>query len=99
MHGDERRDAFKKHKAAEPREPWSHINEGWKSYKKISPDHLFYDDAMKHIARIAFEHNRIATIIQGLLDRSKCLQPHPPWRIWTPEGFMSGIELCTTRRA
>ena len=93
VHGDARRDAFKKHKDAEPHQPWGHIDEGWKYYKKISPDHLFYDDAMKHIARIAFEHNRIATIIQGLLDRSKCLQPHPPWRIWTPEGFMSGIEL------
>jgi hypothetical protein len=92
LDGD-RRAAFKKHRDAEPRTPWGHIDDGWKHYKKISPDHLFYDDAMKHVARIAFEHNRIATIIQGLLDRSKCLQPHPPWRIWTPEGFMSGIEL------
>lgn len=89
-----RREAFKIHDRAEPNDPsWHHASDSWKHYEKLSPDHLYYDDAMKHIARIAFEHNRIAVIIQGLLDRSKCLQPHPPWRIWTAEGFMAGIEL------
>lgn len=93
---EERRKAFSAHKEAEPHEPhepWDRVSDDWKHYEKLSPDHLYYDDAMKHIARIAFEHNRIAVIIQGLLDRSKCLQPHPPWRIWTAEGFQAGIEL------
>lgn len=65
----------------------------WKSYQRVTPENIYYDDAMKQIARAAFEHNRVAVIVQGLLDRSTCLHPHPPWRIWTPEGFDQGIEL------
>lgn len=62
-------------------------------YELLTPHHIYYDDAMKRVRRAAFEHNRIAVIVQGLLDRSTCLHPHPPWRIWTPEGFAAGIEL------
>lgn len=62
-------------------------------YKLLTPHNVYYDDAMRLIAKAAYEHNRIAMIVQGLLDRSMCLQPHPPWRIWTPEGFAAGIEL------
>jgi hypothetical protein len=76
-----------------PSQPWFHGSESWKHYKKLTPDHLYYDDAMKQISDAAYKHNRIAVIVQGLLDRSPCLQPHPPWRIWTPEGFALGIEL------
>ncbi len=65
----------------------------WRSYQRITPTHTFFDDAMKYIAEITIEHNRVAVIVQGLLDRSTCLHPHPPWRIWTPEGFAAGIEL------
>ncbi len=65
----------------------------WQNYDKITPEHIYYDDAMKQIARAAFEHNRVAVVVQGLLDRSTCLHPHPPWRIWTSEGFDAGIEL------
>lgn len=64
-----------------------------KKYELCTPDNVFYDDAMKQVARAAMEHNRIAVVLQGLLDRSPCLHPHPPWRLWTPEGFVSGIEL------
>jgi hypothetical protein len=62
-------------------------------YVLLTPTTIYYDDAMRRIKRAAFEHNRIAVIVQGLLDRSTCLHPHPPWRIWTPEGFAAGIEL------
>jgi hypothetical protein len=62
-------------------------------YTLLTPTNIYYDDAMKRIQRAAFEHNRIAVIVQGLLDRSTCLHPHAPWRIWTPEGFAAGIEL------
>ncbi len=62
-------------------------------YERLTPENIYYDDAMKRIARAAFEHNRVAVIVQGLLDRSVCLHPHPPWRIWTAEGFTAGIVL------
>lgn len=60
---------------------------------RLTPENIYYDDAMKRIKRAAFKHNRVAVVIQGLLDRSTCLHPHAPWRIWTPEGFAAGIEL------
>jgi hypothetical protein len=59
----------------------------------LTPENIYYDDAMRRVRETTLEHNRIAVIIQGLLDRSTCLHPHPPWRIWTPEGFTAGIEL------
>ena len=62
-------------------------------YELLTPINIYYDDAMKRIRRAAFEHNRIAVIVQGLLDRSTCLHPHPPWRIWTPDGFAAGVDL------
>lgn len=62
-------------------------------YTPLTPDSIYYDDAMKRTRTAALEHNRIAVIVQGLLDRSTCLHPHPPWKIWTPEGFAAGLEL------
>lgn len=62
-------------------------------YELLAPENIYYDDAMRRVRAAALEHNRIAVIVQGLLDRSTCLHPHPPWRIWTPEGFAAGIEL------
>lgn len=73
--------------------PSEYIRDSWKGYERVTPENIYYDDAMKHIAQTTFAHNRIAVVIQGLLDRSTCLHPHPPWRIWTAEGFTAGIEL------
>jgi hypothetical protein len=76
-----------------PWEPHESRDAEWKRYRLVTPEDIYYDDAMKHVAQVSFEHNRIAVIVQGLLDRSTCLHPHPPWRIWTQEGFAAGIEL------
>jgi hypothetical protein len=62
-------------------------------YERLTPTNIYYDDAMRQIAEAAAQHNRLAVVIQGLLDRSTCLHPHPPYRLWTPEGFSSGIVL------
>lgn len=62
-------------------------------YALLTPENIYYDDAMRRVRAATLEHNRIAVIVQGLLDRSTCLHPHPPWRIWTPEGFAAGVEL------
>lgn len=62
-------------------------------YVLLTPENIYYDDAMRRVRAATLEHNRVAVIVQGLLDRSTCLHPHPPWRIWTSEGFAAGIEL------
>lgn len=73
-------------------EPRDHM-EGWARYEKLTPDHVYYDDAMRMIQEAATNHNRVAVVLQGLLDRSPAFHPHPPWRLWTPEGFTAGVEL------
>jgi len=69
---------------------WHRWGERW---SPCTPESVYYDDAMRLIARQAMDHNRMAVVLQGLLDRSPAFQPHPPWQLWTPEGFMRGIEL------
>jgi hypothetical protein len=67
---------------------WDHGDK----YELLSPDSVYYDDIMIKLAEETRDHNRIAVVLQGLLDRSPAFHPHPPWRIWTPEGFAAGIE-------
>ena len=62
-------------------------------YVLLTPEHAFYEDAMRRVRDQANQHNRVAVVVQGLLDRSTCLHPHPPWKVWTPEGFSQGVEL------
>lgn len=54
---------------------------------------VYYDDIQAKIHDDLQTHNRIALIIQGLLDRSPVLHPHPPWQIGTPEGFQQALTL------
>lgn len=62
-------------------------------YEPLTKDSVHYDDAMGKISDAAKEHNRVAVVLQGLLDRSPVFQPHPPWRLWTAEGFSRAIRL------
>ncbi len=71
-------------------EPWCY---DFNDYVAYNPESVFYDDITASIEEDIQEHNRIALIIQGLLDRSPVLHPHPPWQIWTDEGFHSALEL------
>lgn len=62
-------------------------------YELFDKGNVNYDDITEKIAEDIKEHNRIALILQGLLDRSPVLHPHPPWQIWTSEGFQAALEL------
>ena len=62
-----------------------------RSYRAFSPENVRYDDIAASVARDLKKHNRIIMILQGLLDRSPCFQPHPPWRIYTEDGFKMGV--------
>jgi hypothetical protein len=69
--------------------PWGRTDR----YQPYDPSSVYYDDIHKHVGDRIKEHNRIAVIVQGLLDRSEVLHPHPPTKTWTPEGFAAALEL------
>ena len=60
---------------------------------RMDSSNVFFDDAMEKIGEEIKRYNRIATIIQGLFDRSEVLHPHLPVKTWTPEGFERSIKL------
>lgn len=62
-------------------------------YVPLTPDALYYDEAMEAIAKHEQEFNRIALIIQGLLDRSEVLHPHPPVNLGTQAGSETMLVL------
>ncbi len=63
------------------------------SYEALTPESIHYDDAMRKINDQQKEFNRIALIIQGLLDRSTALHPHPIVNLATQDGFERMIVL------
>ncbi len=63
------------------------------NFKPFTHDCVYYDDIAKYVQSEIDKHNRIALIIQGLLDRSPVFSPHPSWSIWTEGGFEQALEL------
>lgn len=59
----------------------------------FTPESVWYDDAMKKLRDQIEHYNRVAMILQGLFDRSACLHPHPPAKLWTPDGFDRAVSL------
>jgi hypothetical protein len=64
-----------------------------KRYTPFDKSNIFYDDIAKKIEEDIKYHNRIALVIQGLLDRSPVFSPHPTWNIWMLDGFQNALEL------
>ena len=64
--------------------------EDWEPFDQSS---VYYDDILKNIAQQIESYNRIALIVQGLFDRSLVLHPHPPARLYSPQGFAAAVEL------
>lgn len=62
-------------------------------FAEFEPNNIYYDDIRQKVDRDIQHHNRIGLIIQGFLDRSQILHPHPPWKIWSAEGFRAALEL------
>jgi hypothetical protein len=71
-----------------PTEPWYQYE-----YVQHSPETVHYDDIGAFIAREMAHHNRLTLLLQGLLDRSPVFMPHPPWQLWTQDGFTSALVL------
>jgi hypothetical protein len=84
-------------KAAMPKaDRWKHSSRHFhssSSYTAFTPESVYYDDIAKIIAKEKKKHNRLVLIMQGLLDRSPVLHPHPPYQLWTPEGFGTAFKL------
>lgn len=83
-----------------PGKSWSYFNPyrdldrfNFNDWKPFDQSNVYYDEIAMHIAEKIKEHNRIALIIQGLFDRSEVLHPHPPVKIWAPDGFVAAIDL------
>jgi hypothetical protein len=62
-------------------------------YVRWSPENTDYDDVTEVVQAKVRAHNRLVLVLQGLLDRSPVLHPHPPWQLWTPAGFAAALRL------
>lgn len=62
-------------------------------YRPLNTDNVYYDDVLEHMAKEVRAHNRMATVLQGLIDRSDVFHPHPRWQLWEPDGFAKAIKL------
>jgi hypothetical protein len=62
-------------------------------YQPFTPASVYYDDIGRHLADEMTKHNRLVIVLQGLLDRSPVLHPHPPWSLWTEAGFAAALSL------
>lgn len=62
-------------------------------YEPYTRDNVHYDEIAKYIAEQIERHNRLVLVLQGLLDRSPALHPHPPWSLWQAKDFKEGLRL------
>lgn len=63
------------------------------NYEPCDSSSVYFDDIMNKISIEAKQYNRVALIIQGLLDRSEVFHPHIPVQIWKADDFKSIISL------
>jgi hypothetical protein len=92
---EERKERKRKIKEAPEDEKWRYreLESGFDSYHAFDSESVYYDDIAAHVEEEMARHNRLVLVLQGLLDRSAVLHPHPPWQLWTPEGFNAALEL------
>jgi hypothetical protein len=64
-----------------------------RDYVAFTQESVRYDDIVAHIQRQVTKHNRLVLVLQGLLDRSPVLHPHPPWSLWQGDGFDHALRL------
>lgn len=86
-------EALSKEERGSRSSPWFYDEDPRQRYEEFTPASVYYDDIAERVRADLHAHNRIVTIIQGLLDRSPALHPHPSWQLWTPEGFAQAIKL------
>jgi hypothetical protein len=72
-----------------------HVHTWWDrdKYHPYNQDSVYYDDITKAIRAELEQHNRLVLVLQGLLDRSPVLHPHPPWSLWNADSFAQALVL------
>lgn len=95
-HEERERERLAELESAKEEDKWRFQSHGWNELKDYSPfdrSNVFYDDISAEIQGKLKKHNRVALVLQGILDRSPVFHPHPPWQIWTEAGFHQALEL------
>jgi hypothetical protein len=93
---EEEKENEEKLKKIPKKDHWKHRLNGHETsdmYESFTPDNVYYDDIMAVIEAEKKKHNRLVLVMQGILDRSPMLHPHPPWQLWTHEGFNAAFKL------
>jgi len=72
---------------------FSYFDRAARDYVPFTRESVEYDDIARRIARQMEQHNRVVLVLQGLLDRSPALHPHPPWRLYDAAGFGQALRL------
>jgi len=92
----ERRVAEEKKKPKGEREyvpSFSYFDRAARDFEPFTRDSVSYDDIAAEVRRSMEKHNRVVLVLQGLLDRSPALHPHPQWRLFEPGGFAQAVVL------
>lgn len=92
----EEREREAKYRAAPDEDKWRYQGHGIREsrwYHAFTPESVYYDDILKYMRSEMGRHNRLVLVLQGLLDRSPVLHPHPPWSLWDPDSFKAAVEL------
>jgi hypothetical protein len=64
-----------------------------KDFAPLNTDTVYHDDVMAEMQRQIRAHNRVAMVLQGLMDRSEVFHPHPRWHLWSESGFAAAVRL------
>lgn len=64
-----------------------------KGFKALTDENVWADDVREHLQQLRDRMSTSRLCLQGLLDRSPVLHPHPPWQLWTREGFQAALVL------
>lgn len=62
-------------------------------WEPFDPSSVYYDDANELLASRVNSYNRFVLVLQGLLDRSQALHPHPPINLWRAKDMDEYVEL------
>jgi hypothetical protein len=95
-HQERERKRLEEYEAAEEDDKWRHqfsSHSDIDDYSPFNQTNVFYDDIANDLQGKLKKHNRVALVLQGILDRSPVFHPHPPWQIWTEDGFNQALEL------
>jgi hypothetical protein len=65
------------------------------SWKVLDSDHLYFDDVRKEQEATMRKYNKIAIILQGLMDRSTALSPIPKYDLSKHSDFSQALRLVS----